>query len=102
MPFKSVSVASSGNNTLVTGVAGHVYQVVSYVLVAAGAVNVKWISGTTDISGVMNFAANGGASATGGGREAPLMETIAGDSLILNLSGAVQVSGHMTYNDILR
>lgn len=101
MAYKSISVAGSGNNTLVSGVAGHVYQVVNYVIVAAGAVNVKWISGTTDISGVMNLAANGGASASGE-RLAPLMETIAGDALILNLSGAIQVSGHMNYNDILR
>jgi len=94
----SVSVAGSGNNTLVTGVAGHLYKVTSYALVANGTVGVKFISGSTDISGVMPLIVNSGVSATGS-REDPLLETLPGDNLIINLSAAVAVTGHLSYVD---
>lgn len=92
-----IDAASSGDNTIVTVVAGTRIIVTSVVLVAAAAVSVKWKSGSTDLSGAMPFAANGGY-ALSGNREDPVLSTAVQDEdLILNLSGAVQVSGHINY-----
>ena len=47
----------------------------------------------------MSLAANGGLAPTGD-PTCPLFETAAGELLNLNLGGAVQVSGHVTYQEI--
>ena len=97
--FAKISAASSGANTLVAAVASKKIRVLGYVLVAAGAVNVNFEDGTTDISGVMNLPANGGVSFAGG-RVAPAFETTANTLLGLTLSAAVQVSGHLAYIEV--
>lgn len=98
----SIDTATSGDNQLVGANPSARIRVVSYTLVCSAAVSVRWratssISGaTTNLSGAMSFAANGGAVAVGS-VDTPLLETPAGSSLVLNLSGAVQVSGHYSY-----
>lgn len=94
--FASVSTASSGANTLVAAVPGKSIRVLGYALVATGAVAVNFENGTTDISGVMSLAANGGVSYAGG-VQCPAFETSIGAALGLTLGGAVQVSGHLCY-----
>ena len=91
----SVDTAASGNTVLRTGVASTVYHVINYVLVAGGTVNVKFLSAATTLCGALPFVVNSGASASGT-RDAPLFSTAVGEDLILNLSGAVQISGHIT------
>ena len=78
-------------------VASKKITVLSYVLVATGAVTVKWRTASTDISGAMALAANGGVSAHSGDITIPLLQTATNEALNLNLSSAVQVSGHVTY-----
>lgn len=94
--FASVSVASSGDNSIVAADASNKIKLVSYTLVADAAVNVKWRNATTDISGAMAFAANGGAAAISQ-PSAHLMETSVNSALQLNLSSAVGVRGHISY-----
>lgn len=105
MPTVKIDAASSGDNTLVAADTNRRIRVTQYTLIASAAVSVKWKSGSTDLSGAMALPANGGISATspndGDGRPAALIETAANEALVLNLSGAVQVSGHLTY-DLLR
>ena len=96
--FASVSVSSSGDNTVIAGVTGLKIKLLSVVLIANGTVNVKWRSNTTDLSGPMPLIANSGfvlpASSAAQGN---YLQTATGQSLNLNLSAAVAVSGHISY-----
>lgn len=93
-----ISAASSGDNTLVTAVAGHKIRVLSYKLVAAGAVTTRFESaaGGTALTGVMSQI-TGVPNDAPFEREGVLPDTVAGELLNLELGGAVQVSGHLTY-----
>lgn len=71
-------------------------RVVSYVLIANAAVNVKFQSHVTgDLTGLLYLAANGGAVAP----FSPVgwFETVLGEALDINLSGGIPVGGHLTY-----
>ncbi len=96
--FAAISAASSGDNTVVALVSGKKIRVLSYVLVADGAVTAKFQSDATDLTGAMSFAANGGASVP----FCPVghFETASGVALQLNLGGAVGVRGHLTYVEV--
>lgn len=95
--FASINVSSSGDNTIVAAVTSKVIRVLSYTLVADSAVAAKWVNGTagTAVSGAMSLAANGGIAA-------PFMpvghfQTSVNTPLVLNLSAANGVRGHLTY-----
>lgn len=101
MKYAVVSASSSGSNTVIAAVTNKRIRVLSYVIVAAGAVSVTWRSASTDISGAMPLAANGGA-APSAGQAVPAgligqFETAQGEALNMNLSAAVLVAGHLTY-----
>lgn len=99
--YAVVSTATLGDNTVVAAVAGKRIAVESYALVVSGAVSVKWKSGAaTDLSGAMALAANGGLAPAGAGPDSSLLATAAGGALVLNLSAAVQVSGHVAYREV--
>jgi len=89
-----IQASSSGVNQIIAGQAGYKIRILNYVIVASGAVNVKWQSGSTDVTGLLYLAANGGVSApyANDGHFA----TANGDDLNLNLSGATAVGGHVT------
>lgn len=98
-----VSVASSGNNEIVAAVSGRRIRVLGYVIVSSGAVNAKWRSASTDLSGAMSMV-DGEAiqappvPATIGYIPDGWFMTAPGEALNLNLDGAVQVSGHIIYD----
>ncbi len=97
LKFAAITAAALGDNTAVAAVAGKRIKVSSYVLIASGAVSVKWKSGAaTDLSGAMAFAANGGL-APPAEPSAHVMQTAQGQALVLNLSAAVSVGGHLSY-----
>ena len=101
MPTKraAISASSSGDNTIVAADSGKAYRVLSYVLVASGAVAAKWKDGaSTDVSGAMSLAANSVVPAP----HSPSghVATSKGNALILNLSGATAVNGHLTYDEL--
>ena len=95
--FAALSASSLGDNVTVTGVAGKKIRVLKYTVLAGGTVAVKFrtSTGPTDLTGPMPLAANSGV----GGAFCPigLFETAPGDSLLLNLSAATAVGGHLTY-----
>ena len=97
-----IDASSSGDNTIVSAVAGRRIRVYEYVIVANAAVVVKWRSDTTDISGPMNLAAAGYGISTPASNislfPVPKLMTATGEALKLNLGSAVQVGGHMTYD----
>jgi len=102
----SINVATSGDNTIIPGVAGRRIRVVNFMIVAAAAVAVFFRSGTggTAFQGAMTmttgvpfqsgYGAVRGNGATYDGHWDGLAQ---GDSLVLNLSANVQVSGYMDY-----
>jgi hypothetical protein len=91
----SISTAASGATTLVAADATRRINVVSFGVVASGAVTVQF-TGTGALTGAMAFAANGGlsASAPAGGF---LFQTGVNALLAIVLGTAVQVSGFLTY-----
>jgi hypothetical protein len=100
--YAAVSASASGDNTIVAAVAGQKIVLLSYTVIAAGDVSITWKSGaSTSLSGAMALAANGGAAPSAGplapGAIVGLLETAAGEALVLGLSAAVAVGGHITY-----
>lgn len=96
--YAAITGSSSGDNAIVAAVTGKKIRVLGYVVTASGAVNAKFRSGTTDISGLIYAAANGGAAS--GFNPVGHFETTAGAALNMNLSGAVAVGGHVTYIEV--
>ncbi|MDB5350781.1 MAG: hypothetical protein JWN86_2028 [Planctomycetota bacterium] len=97
--FAAISAAISGDNTVVAAVVGKKIRVLKYTIVTSGAVAAKFRSSSgVDLTGGMSLSANSGV----GGAFCPvgLFETISGDGLALNLSGAVAVAGHLTYIEV--
>jgi hypothetical protein len=92
----AINASSSGNNTIVASVAGRRIVVTKYKIVAAGAVTVTFeSSGGTVLDGPCAYAANGGVCEPDS--ENGHFSTLPGEALVLNLSGAVQVGGHVKY-----
>lgn len=90
---------SSGNNEIVAAVTGKKIKVYTIVLVVSNAVNCKWCSATTDLTGAMNFSSQGEGYAHAVQPPAFLLATAAGEALNLNLSAAVAVDGYVAYWD---
>lgn len=94
--FAPISVSVIGSNQIVAGISGKKVRVLKYTIVTTNAVSVKFNSPNgSDLTGPMPLAANAGV----GGAFCPvgLFETVPGDALILNLSNAATVAGHLTY-----
>lgn len=103
--FAAIAAASSGDNTLVAAVVGKQIRVLQLFILVAGAVNVYFTSGAggTVIFGgstnKINLAANGGFvlpfSPVGW-----FQNSSANQALVMNLSGAVVVSGGLVYVEV--
>lgn len=96
-----ISASSSGDNTLVAAVTGKKLRVLSYSFVVTGAVTVRFESaaGGTALTGQMPFAAAGDCWSPGYDPHGHF-ETVAGELLNLELSGAVAVNGHLSYVEV--
>jgi hypothetical protein len=96
--FASIDVATSGDNTIITAVAGKQFRILSYVIVASGGANTcQWKSAATNKSGGMGLAANGGVSAES---MWGVMQGGTNENFILNLSAATSVDGHIAYVEV--
>lgn len=99
--FAPISESSSGDRTIVAAVAGKRIRVIRYEVVTAADVVLTWKSSTAGaISGPL--ALGNSATGAGGGISSPvascgIMQTVAGEGLVLNLSDAVSVGGDLTY-----
>ena len=89
--YASISTSASGDTTVVAAVTGKRIKVIDYVLTRASTVNMKWRSGTTDITGLLYSSPIPGFNPVGHFR------TAVGELLAINLSAAVGVGGHITY-----
>jgi hypothetical protein len=99
--FAAISTAASGVSTVVAAVASKKIRVLSYRFQADADVSVKFRDNTAavDLTGAVATGAKGGG---GGASFSPVghFETAAGNALSISLSGAVQVSGHLTYVEV--
>lgn len=95
MLFQPITQAGAGTTTIVGAVAGKRVKVTGYVVVMGGAGTVKFVSGSTDITGTMSFGANGGVS-VGGTEFSPAFETGVGEALKIVTTGAAG-NGHLSY-----
>jgi hypothetical protein len=100
--YAIINAASSGNNTLVAAVTGKKIRVISMFLTTDAAVTATIQSGAggTALVGALSLGDSTGTNAPGfvlGENTHGWFQTAAGALLNLNLSGAVQVSGCLSY-----
>jgi hypothetical protein len=94
MPNAVISKAATGE--IVAAVTGKRIRVHGYVLVTTTAVAAKWQSASTDLTGAMPGGSNSVISVPH--NPDGWFETAVSEALNLNLSGSVQVSGHLYYS----
>lgn len=98
--FAIISATASGNNTLVAAVSGKKIRVISGLLVATGAVNIRFEDGAsgTALTGVMQLVANTGFAMP----YVPVGHFETGDNTLLNLelSAAISVNGWLVYIEV--
>jgi len=98
--FAAISASSSGDNTIVTGVASKKIRVLAFRVNGSAAVNWKFQSSTGgDITGLF-YCVSGGQGEIGAFSPVGLFQTVAGEDLQLNLSGAVAVGGYVVYIEV--
>lgn len=99
---KVVSVSGSGDNALSISASGKIIQVIDYMLIGGGSVNLTFKSGTggsaTSLSGAIPFSA--GSVLTGVFTPTGHLQTVRGEDLNLSLSGAVAVTGYINYREL--
>lgn len=97
----AIQTNTSGDTQLVAAVPGHRIRVVSFVVTAATNENVKFRSGTTDLTGCLYLATHGVCSSP-----SPVQtpagvlyqfQTAAGEKLNINLAGTSDVGGYVVY-----
>lgn len=93
----SINVASNGDNSIVVAVAAQTIRVYGFFFTVAGVVSAKWKNGAgTDFHPALPFLGNGASwFLPKDGR--PWFTCSVNTALILNLSGAIQVSGSLYY-----
>lgn len=95
--FAAITANGSGATTIVAAVGGKQIRVLQWIITTNAAVNFKFQSHVTptDITGLFYSGAQGGA----GGAFNPVghFQTVSGEALDINLSGAVAVGGYLVY-----
>ena len=92
----ALNFASSGDNTIVSASSGKIVRIFRIFFVVAGDVNVKMKDGAgTDLTAAMTMKTGG--SFVLDYDSFPWFSTVAGNAFLINLSGAVQVSGRIYY-----
>lgn len=98
--YKVIDHASSGDNELLAAVAAKKLRVLALFLISAGTVTVRFESSTggTALTGQMTMAVNNPIVMPF--NPAGWFETVAGENLNLELSGAVSVDGCLVYVEV--
>ena len=96
MQSAPINVSASGDQTLIAGVNGSAYAVYGMILVAAGSVSVTIKNGSTALTGPIPLAASSQFSFPLN-VDTSYASVTPGNALVINLSGATQVSGIVYY-----
>lgn len=102
-PAKTAKISLAASGTIVAAVSSKKIRVLSYVLVAVTKTAVKFQSHTTptDLTGAMTLGTTGDSGGVSSGfNPAGHFETLVGEALDLALGTSVQVSGHLTYQEV--
>ena len=95
--FAQINATSSGDTQVVPAVSNRRIVVVAFGVIASATVNIRFRSGTTDITGAMRLVEGGGiAHAYDGG----LFQTATGQALNINLSTNATVGGYVVYREV--
>lgn len=94
--YAKISAAASGANVILAAKPGYFYLVLNLTVIAASAVNGKFQSASTDLTGLIAFGTAGGY-APGEAEKYGHFRTATNEALNLNLDGAVQCSGWLVY-----
>jgi hypothetical protein len=97
--FAKISCSSSGNNEIVAAVTGKKIRVISWDVSPSDAVNFKWRTASTDITGLY-YAVNAGNGVSKPWNPLGYFETVSDEALNLNLSGAIAVGGSLVYVEV--
>lgn len=103
MKYAKIDLAGTGDEVVITGVAGKKFRVLDYAITSPNNATIQWKSGGgSQLSGTMHISANGSIVAVGGYQTPAgmfgLMETVSGESLLIDSSHAC--GGHLTYQEI--
>ncbi len=93
-----IAATASGDNTLVSAVAGKKIRVLSLDFLTNSPVSIAWKSGSNILREARDFGQYGGLAIDYG--RYYFTETNAGEALIMNLSAAVEVRGQLFYVEI--
>lgn len=96
----AVTASASGATQIVAAVTGKRIRVLSYTYRVNGAVNVKWQSATTDLTGLSYNGAAGEGEAPSAPPGMYLFQTAVAAALNINLSAAIAVGGHIQYIEV--
>lgn len=92
-----INFAASGDNTLIAAVAGAKVRMWQILLIANAAVNVIFKHGATAFNGfAIPFVAQGSTLVLDHTGQ-PWLTTLPGEALVVNSSGAVQLTGRVYY-----
>jgi hypothetical protein len=95
--FAQINATSSGDTQVVAAVSGRRIVVVAYAVVASATVNIRFRSGTTDITGSMRLVEGGGIAHA---YDVGLFQTATGQALNINLSANATVGGYVVYRTV--
>uniref|UniRef100_A0A6H1Z776 Uncharacterized protein n=1 Tax=viral metagenome TaxID=1070528 RepID=A0A6H1Z776_9ZZZZ len=96
--FKIINATLLGSNIVIAAVPTKKIRVLQYSLVCQTAVSIYFEFSGVFLTGIMTFANNGGISSPFS--PVGLFETLAGYSLLINLSVANVVGGHLVYIEV--
>ena len=104
MKYAKIELTAAGNGTILAGIAGKRFRVLTYLACSTVDVLMTWKSGSTALSGPMAVGAysnivDGNADSLPSGIIG-VLETAEGEDLVLSLSGASSVGGHLTYQEV--
>lgn len=98
LQYAVLTASASGATAVVGATAGKKIKVLFYDLMVNGAVNVKFQSNATDLTGLYYFDAAGKGKVNDTNYDnSPWFETAVGEALNINLSAAVAVGGVVGY-----
>lgn len=95
----AISISTLGDNTIFSGVSGKRFVIVHLVLnnYSATTTNHKYISGSTDLSGLIQLAGGAGVVLQGTTESPALFGAAVGEGFVINLSGANTHGGYVVY-----
>jgi len=95
--YAAINLNTAGNHTIIEGTTGSVIRITSIILTVGGETNITLYDGSLPISGPLDFGGSSEPRGMVSNFAANPLRLSNGNSLIINSSAAVQVSGIVCY-----